>query len=172
MEHTNEYPFEAKVKVKQGQANAWSPAAQPIRKAESNSSGLIEHVNLQTIRQPLVKAHACRISQQRFQKAQDRLARANRDLGETAAFMLALMTTVSAIEAVINIADNKIHLPPEYMQMAFDIYIVVFISILVVGGLRSFGAIHRRSLAEKEIDTAKEWIFEYCSEDQWLKSEG
>lgn len=122
---------------------------------------------------PLSKGrlHACKASQRNLQLADDRLRRANRDLAETAAFMLGLMTTVTAIEAVINVADNKIHIPPLYLQVAFDVYIGLFVLILLLGGLRSLDAIHRRSLAEKEIDQAKKGIFDFCPEDQWPKFE-
>ncbi|SRR5258706_986913 len=171
MEQVTEHPFDATVKVKPGQANVWAPIGQPIRRAESNPSGLIEYVPLNGGQQSIGKIHACRISRRSFQQAQDRLKRANRDLGETAAFMLALITTVTAIEAVINIADNKIHIPPQYLQAAFDLYIGLFVLILTLGALRSWGAIRRRSQAEREIDQAKKGIFEFCPGDEWPKYE-
>ena len=166
MEQVTEYSSETTVKVKPGQVNVWAPAAQPNRTSES-----IEYVPLKGILQSLGKVHACRISRANYQKAQDRLKRANRDLGETAAFMLALVTTATAIEAVINIADNKIHLSPEYLRMAFDIYMAVFVSVLLVGAFRCWGAIRRRSQAEKEIDQAKKGIFDHCPENQLPASE-
>ncbi len=131
----------------------------------------IEFIQLEENPQSRGRVHACKASQRTLQWAEDRLKRANRDLGETAAFMLGLMTTVTAIEAVINIADNKIHISSLYLQIAFDVYVVVFLLILFLGGLRSFDAIHRRSQAEKEIDHAKKGIFDYCPEEQWPKFE-
>lgn len=131
----------------------------------------IEFIHLEENQQSKGRVHACKASQRNFQLADDRLKRANRDLAETAAFMLGLMTTVTAIEAVINIADNKIHISPIYLQMAFDVYIVLFVLILFFGGLRSLDAIYRRSQAEKEIDQAKRGIFDFCPEDQWPKFE-
>lgn len=171
MEQVTENPFDTTVKVKSGQRNGWAPAGQPIRKSEATPSGVIEYVPVKGAQPGLGKVHACRISQRSFHQAQDRLKRSNRDLGETAAFMLALITTVTAIEAVINIADSKIHMPVEYLQLTFDLYIVLFILILVAGGLRCWGAIRMRSQAEREIDQAKQGIFEFCSGDQWPKSE-
>jgi hypothetical protein len=45
----------------------------------------------------LAKAHACRSSKRILEQANDRLKRANRDLGETAAFIAASLTTVTAV---------------------------------------------------------------------------
>ena len=171
MEPATEYPFDTTIKVRPGQRSGWVPAGQPLRKAEAQPSGVSEYVPVKGILPELGKIHACRISQRSFQQAQDRLKRANRDLGETAAFMLALMTTVTAIEAVINIADNKIHIPPEYLRLTFDLYIMLFVLILVSGGLRCWDAIRRRAQAERECDQAKNGIFKFCSGDQWPKFE-
>ena len=72
---------------------------------------------------------------------------------------------------MINIADSKIHIAPEYLKMAFDLYIALLGFILIAGALRSWGAILRRSQAEREIDQAKKGIFEFCPGDDWLKTE-
>jgi hypothetical protein len=171
MEQATEHPFDTTVKVMPGQAKIWAPAGQPLRKIEANHPGSIGYVPSNDSQQSIGKIHACRISQRGFQQAQDRLKRANRDLAETAGFMLALVTTVTAIEAVINIADNKIHASSEFLRMAFDIYIGLFVLILILGGLRGWGAIRRRSQAEREVDQAKQGIFEFCPGDQWPKAE-
>lgn len=171
MEHTSEGQLDSIIKLKPAQSNAWAPAAQPFRRVEPGSFESVQSAPLIGIRQPLGKAHACKVSQRTFQQAQDRLKRASRDLGETAAFMLALVTTASAVEAVISIADTKVHFSPGHLKTAFDIYLVLFVSILVLGGLRCWDAIHRRSQAERDIDQAKKGIFEFCPGDQWPKSE-
>ncbi|HXD08419.1 MAG TPA: hypothetical protein VN653_00050 [Anaerolineales bacterium] len=171
MEQISENSLDTKVKVKSGPANAWAPAGQPIRRDESNPSRLAEYVPVNGSQQSLGQIRACRISKRSFQQAQDRLKRANRDLGETAAFMVALITTVTAIEAVINVADGRIHIAPEYLKMAFDLYIALLMFILIAGALRSWGAILRRSQAEREIDQARQGIFEFCPGDEWLKTE-
>lgn len=85
--------------------------------------------------------------------------------------MVALITTVTAIEAMINIADSKIHIAPEYLRMTFDLYIVFLVLILITGAFRSWSAILKRSQAEWEIDQAKKGIFEFCPGDEWLKTE-
>jgi len=171
MEQTIDYSADTTVKIRPGQVNVWAPVIQPVRKNGANPAELVDYAPAQGNRQSLGQIHACRISQRSYQKAQDHFKRANRDLGETAAFMLALTTTVTAIEAVINIADTKIHLPETYLRTAFDIYLILFISILILGGLRSLGAIQRRSEAEKELDLAKKGIFDHCPEEQWSKHE-
>jgi len=171
MEQVIEFSKGANVKVRPGQPDAWGSSTQPYRKVEASLSDSMTSVSAHGIQLSLGKIHARRISHRNYQRAQDRLKRANRDLGETAAFMLALVTTTTAIEAVINIADGKIHLRPEYLQMTFDIYMALFITILLLGGLRCWNAIHRRSRAEKEIDQTKKWIFDHCPEDQWPKAE-
>ena len=171
MEQLKENPLETVVRVKSSQANVWAPAGQPIRRDESNPSRVTEFIPSSGNQQSIGQIRACRISKRSFQQAQDRLKRANRDLGETAAFMVALITTVTAIEAVINIADSKIHIAPEYLKMAFDLYIALLGFILIAGALRSCGAILRRSQAEREIDQAKKGVFEFCPGDDWLKTE-
>jgi len=122
-------------------------------------------------RQSKGKMHACRASQRNLQQAGDRLRRANRDLGETAAFIAASLTTVTAIEAVINIAVEKIELSPKVLQTAFDAYILLLILIFIWGALRIKSTLSKRSRAEQEFDQAKKGIFEFCSVEQWPKSE-
>ena len=117
------------------------------------------------------RIHACKASQWNFQQAGDRLKRANRDLGETAAFILASLTTVTAVEAVINIAVKQIEISQEFLKGAFNLYIAIFILIFLWGAFRSAGAIRRRARAERDIDQAKKGIFEFCSEDQWPKTD-
>ncbi len=115
--------------------------------------------------------HACRASQRGFQQARDHLRRANRDLGETAAFIAASLTTITAVEAVINIAIDKIGLSKEILQTAFNVYLAVFALIFIFGAFRVQRAMHRRTEAEREIDQAKKSIFEFCPQDQWPKLE-
>jgi hypothetical protein len=115
--------------------------------------------------------HACKASQHTFQQACDHLKRAERDLAETAAFIVTSLTTVTAIQAVITIAKGDLELSTEVLQLAFLGYTVIFVSIFVLGGLRISNAIRRRTKAEREIDQAKRAIFEHCPPDQWLKLE-
>jgi len=110
----------------------------------------------------LASAHACRASKRTLEQANDRLKRANRDLGETAAFIAASLTTVTAVEAVINIAVKTINLSKDILQVAFDVYIAIFVIIFILGALRTQNALHRRAKAEREIDQAKRGIFEFC----------
>jgi len=172
MEQVTNHPFETNVKVKPGQANVWAPATQPLRNPESNPSGFVEYVPLQGVQQSLGNAHACKISKRFLQEADDQLSRANRDLGETAAFLAASLTTVTAIEAVINIATERIGIPREILQIAFKDLAVLFLGILVWGVIRAHNAIQRRARAEQDIDQAKRGIFEFCPTDQWPKLDG
>lgn len=110
----------------------------------------------------LANTHACRASKRTLEQANDRLKRANRDLGETAAFIAASLTTVTAVEAVINIAVKTINLPLQILQVAFNIYIAIFIIIFLLGALRTQNALHRRAQAERDIDQAKQGIFTFC----------
>ncbi len=116
------------------------------------------------------KLHACKASQRGYQQACDRLKRAERDLAETAAFIAASLTTVTAIQAVVSVAKDKLELSKEVLQLAFQGYVVIFILIFVLGALRIRGAIHRRTEAEKDIDQTKKGIFEFCPPENWPKS--
>jgi cytochrome c biogenesis protein CcdA len=120
---------------------------------------------------PKAKIHACQASQREYQLACDRLKRAERDLAETAAFMAASLTTVTAIQAVMSIAKEKLELSREMLQWAFQGYVAIFLLIFLLGALRIRGAIQRRSQAEKEIDQTKKGIFEFCEPTQWPKPE-
>lgn len=122
-------------------------------------------------RLPRARDHACKASQREYQLACDRLKRAERDLAETAAFMAASLTTVTAIQAVVSIARDKLELSKEILQLAFQGYVVIFVLIFVLGAMRIRGAIHRRSEAETEIDQTKKGIFEFCEPPQWPKPE-
>src|SRR5690349_12277310 len=117
------------------------------------------------------RVHACRVSQRGLQQAHDQLTRANRDLGETAAFIAASLTTITAVEAVINIAIDKIGLSKDILQVAFNVYLLAFALIFISGAVRAQGAMRKRARAEREIDQAKKGIFEFCPEDQWPKLE-
>jgi len=117
------------------------------------------------------RVHACRVSQRGLQQAHDQLTRANRDLGETAAFIAASLTTITAVEAVINIAIDKIGLSKDILQVAFNVYLLAFALIFIWGAVRAQSAMHKRARAEREIDQAKKGIFEFCPEDQWPKLE-
>jgi len=115
------------------------------------------------------KIHACKASQREYQLACDRLQRAERDLAETAAFIAASLTTVTAIQAVIGIAKDKLELSTGVLQLAFQSYVVIFILIFVLGSLRIRSAIRRRTHAEQDIDQTKKGIFEFCDAQQWPK---
>ena len=81
------------------------------------------------------------------------------------------LTTVTAIEAVINIAIEKIGLPTEILHTAFDIYIGFLAGILILGALRFGAVMRRRARAEKEIDQAKRNIYKFCPMPQQHKVE-
>ena len=148
--------------IDSSQANVWVP--QGIRDSYPNTQW-------QENRQPISRVHACKASQRGYQQACDRLRRAERDLAETAAFMAASLTTVTAIQAVISLAKDKLELSKEILQLAFQGYIAVFILIFLLGALRIRSAIRRRTQAEKEIDQTKKGIFEFCPPEQWTKPE-
>ena len=118
-----------------------------------------------------VGPHACKASQRVFQQASDHLRRANRDLGEVAAFLAASLTTVTAVEAVINMAVDKLHLSEVILRMAFDGYIVLLALILSLGVLRFAVVLQRRAQAEQELDQAKRSIYQFCEMGQWPKAE-
>jgi cytochrome c biogenesis protein CcdA len=113
----------------------------------------------------------CRVSRRNLEHANDRLKRANRDLGETAAFIAASLTTITAVEAVINIAIHEINLSVDILRVAFDVYIAIFLIIFLWGAFRAQGALHKRARAEQEIDQAKRGIFEHCSDEPLPKPE-
>lgn len=120
---------------------------------------------------PKAKTHACKASQRGYQLARDRLKRAERDLAETAAFIAASITTVTAIQAVISLARDKLELSKGVLQLAFQGYVAVFILIFLLGALRIRGAIRRRTQAEKDIDQTKKGIFEFCDSPEWPRPE-
>jgi len=113
----------------------------------------------------------CRVSRRNLEQANDRLKRANRDLGETAAFVAASLTTVTAVEAVINIAVTQIHLSMEILRVAFDVYMAIFLIIFLWGAFRAQGALHKRARAEREIDQSKRGVFEHCLDEPLPKPE-
>ena len=116
--------------------------------------------------------HARKACMRLYHHACDQFKRADRDLGETAAFVAAALTTATAIEAVMTVANDKLGLSKEVLQEGFYVYIGVFLLILLYGFMRGRRAIQRRANAEKEIDQAKERIFRYCPDEQWPNSEG
>lgn len=120
---------------------------------------------------PKDNIRACRTSRQNLARATDRLNRANRDLGETAAFVAASLTTVTAVEAVINIAVDRIDLGQEILRVAFFVYIGLFMAIFIWGAVRTLNALHRRAQAERDIDLSKRGIFDYCDGDPLPKVE-
>ncbi len=126
---------------------------------------------IQEVQDPLARTRACKAYQIDLQEASDHLHRANRDLGELAAFIAASLTTVTAVEAVINIAVDKIGFPKETLHVAFDLYIGFLAAILILGLLRFGIVMHRRSRAEKELDHAKKGVYTFCPTEQWLKPE-
>ena len=117
--------------------------------------------------QSKAQLHACKASQRSYQQASDRLRRAKRDLGETVALVAASLTTVTAVQAVINLARDRLDLSTQVLQLAFQGYVAVFILIFLLGGLRAASAIRRRTQAEREVDQAKKGILEFCPMDQW-----
>jgi hypothetical protein len=152
-------------------ANAAAPAARRLQAASLNYPGLVGFPQLEESQQSIGRVHACRAYQRGFQQERDRLRRANRDLGETAAFIAASLTTVTAVEAVINIAIDKIGLSRAILQTAFNVYVAVFALILLWGAIRARIALRKRAQAERDLDEAKKGIFEFCPEDQWPRFE-
>jgi hypothetical protein len=121
--------------------------------------------------QTKAEIHACKASRHAFQQACDHLKRAERDLGETAAFIITSLTTVTAVQAVITFVQEKLELSTEVLRLAFLSYTAIFIMIFVLGTLRISNAIRKRTRAEKEIDQTKRAIFEFCPPDHWPKPE-
>ena len=117
------------------------------------------------------EGHACKASLRGYQQARDHLKRAERDLAETAAFIAASLTTVTAIQAVITVARDKLELSREILQLAFQGYVAVFLLILILGALRVSHAIRRRTRAERDIDQTRKGIFEFCDPSAWLTAE-
>jgi hypothetical protein len=132
---------------------------------------LPKDARLQEVQDPLAKVRACKSYQVDVQEASDRLRRANRDLGELAAFIAASLTTVTAVEAVINIAVDKIGLARQTLHVAFDGYIGLLAAILFLGILRFTIIMHRRARAERKLDQAKKGVYTFCPTEQWLKPE-
>lgn len=154
-------PPKRTVTLASSQTDVWMPATQKV----------IEFVQPVESPQTRGNAHACKVFRRDYQRALDLFKRADRDLGETAAFIAASLTTVTAIQAVISIAKGELGLSQEVLQLAFHSYIAIFILIFVLGAFRARSAIRRRSQAEKDIDQAKKGIFEFCPMDQWPKPE-
>lgn len=115
--------------------------------------------------------HACKASRRAYQQARDHLRRAERDLAETAAFIAASLTTVTAIQAMITVAREKLELSKDVLQLAFQGYVAIFLLIFLLGALRVSQAIRRRTKAEREIDQTKKGIFEFCPMEDWPKTE-
>jgi hypothetical protein len=107
-------------------------------------------------------SHACRAYQHVYEQARDHLRRAERDLAETAAFIAASLTTVTAIQAVITVANDKLELSKNILQMAFQGYVAIFLLIFLLGGVRVRHAMRRRARAEKEMDQAKKGMYVFC----------
>lgn len=134
-------------------------------------SGMIERNVSSESHKTKAETRACKAYRRGYQQASDRLKRADRDLGETVAVIATALTTVTAIEAVINIAKKEVELPRTFLITAFYVYIAAMIVTLVWGTFRSRNAILRRAHAEKEVDQAKLGIFEYCPGEYWSKIE-
>ena len=146
------------------QTTVWGTAAQAIPQAEPK-------LNPDEQQQTVGRVHACRASQREYQQARDRLKRANRDLGETAAFIAATLTSATAIQAVITFAEAKLVLPPAVPQLAFTIYILVIIGLVVLGVFRGAHALLLRKQAERLIDRTKKGVYDFCRVEEWPKVE-
>jgi hypothetical protein len=153
------------------QTDVWLPVTQKVRITHPKRQERAEFVEPKEGEQPLSKVHACEASWRGYQLARDRLKRADRDLGETAAFIAASLTTVTAIQAVISIAKEQLALSNQVLQLAFVGYIAIFIMILLLGVFRSRSAMQKRARAEQDIDQAKKGIYVFCPLDQWQKLE-
>jgi cytochrome c biogenesis protein CcdA len=144
-----------------------------VQMERTNHDQIRQPVEMMMDRKQLSKAesHACKASLRRNQEARDHLKRAERDLAETAAFIAASLTTVTAIQAVITVARDKLELSKEILQLAFQGYVAVFLLILLLGALRVSHAIRRRTRAERDIDQTRKGIFEFCDPNQWHMAE-
>jgi hypothetical protein len=125
----------------------------------------------QELHPPKARVHACRSSRHAFQQACDHLKRAERDLAETAAFIVASLTTVAAVQAVVAFVQEKLGLSTGVLLLVFLSFLGIFIFVFMLGVLRISSAIRRRTKAEREIDQTKRAIFEFCQEDEWPKPE-
>lgn len=144
---------------------------QNIRVTDPVAPGLLERNPSSENYKTKAITHACKAYRRGYQQANDRLKRADRDLGETVAVIAASLTAVTAVEAVINIAHNKIGLPSIFPFVTFYVYMAALVVILVWGVLRSRNALRRRTQAEKEVDQAKMGIFEFCLGEHWPRME-
>jgi hypothetical protein len=151
------------------QADVWVPHR--IREIHPNVRKPAESIRLDENQPPKATIHACKASWRGYRQARDHLRRAERDLGETAAFIAASLTTITAIQAVISIANRELELSREVLRLTFHSYVGIFILIFLLGTIRAWSAIRKRSQAEMEIDLAKKGIFEFCPMDQWPKPE-
>ena len=142
-----------------------------VIRSNHSAKQISERFPLEEIQGLRVSAHACKASQRTYQQATDRLRRANRDLGEAAAFLAASLTTITAVEAVINMAVNTLHLEENVLKLAFDGYIGFLIVILTLGVLRFAVVLYRRAQAEQELDQAKRNVYQFCDVGQWPKAE-
>lgn len=171
MEQVKEQPFDATIKVRSAQATIWIPDQKNYHKRDWDPPGLLEYKSSKSNLQTLGDRHAHRCIRYRFWKARACLHRANRDLGETAALLAASLTTITAIQAVITIAKDKLELPNKVLHIAFDGYITILALIILLGAFRVTKAIHRRAQAEAEIDQIKKEIFHFLPMDEWSKLE-
>jgi len=173
MEQTNKVKINPPATISRSfgasQADVWVP--QRIQDPKPSERKQVEDQQLNENQPTKARIHACKASRRGYQQAHDRLRRANRDLGETAAFVAASLTTVTAIQAVIGIANDNLGLSQDILQVAFDGYIVILVLIFVLGAIRANNAIRRRARAEREIDKTKKGIFDFCSVDEWPKIE-
>jgi hypothetical protein len=133
---------------------------QKVRITNPKRQEIVEFVEPEESERPLGKVHACEASWRGYQLARDRLKRADRDLGETAAFIAASLTTVTAIQAVISIAKEQLELSNQVLQLVFNSYIAIFVLILLLGVFRTRSAMQRRARAERDIDQAKKGIID------------
>jgi hypothetical protein len=175
MEKTNKVSAtphaEKVVNLNPDQPDVWVPVTQKTRVRKPNGQEKIELVPPKESQPSRGNIHACKASRRGYQLARDQLKRADRDLAETAAFIAASLTTITAIQAVISIAKGDLGLSQKVLQLAFQSYIAIFISIFVLGAFRAWRAIRKRSKAEREIDLAKKGMFEFCPMEQWPKLE-
>jgi hypothetical protein len=86
-----------------------------VREATPNIRKPAEDIGLEINQQSLGNKHARKAYMRLYHHACDQFKRADRDLGETAAFVAASLTTATAIEAVMTVANDKLGLSKDIL---------------------------------------------------------